>query len=154
MTQLTYRARNDGPTLLFQTTVKPGNSGGPIMFQGKVIGIVSAVQGDETRGTNISTVNDALSNWDIRADRVPASHLVRQMRCETRHSIRGILIEWLSAMGERGDPVSQKLLLQYQKDPELISIFNSSVFKGPAYTEVRKLVTLLYSIGIAYAFEF
>src|SRR5262249_5152909 len=35
-TQLTYRRRDDGPTLLFQTPVTPGNSGGPIIFEGKV----------------------------------------------------------------------------------------------------------------------
>src|SRR5262249_5371127 len=64
-TQLTYRRRDDGPTLLFQTAVTPGNSGGPIMFEGKVIGIISAVQGEETRGTRIYTVYDALRNWDI-----------------------------------------------------------------------------------------
>jgi hypothetical protein len=153
MTQLTYRARNDGPTLLFQTTVKPGNSGGPIMFQGKVISIVSAVQGDETRGTNISAVHDAVRNWDIPVDRVPAYRLMRQIRCETHYAIRGILIEWLSSMGERGARVPAILSRQYQADPDLISTFNPSLFKGLYYSEVRKVVTYFHSIGIAYAFE-
>jgi hypothetical protein len=64
-TQLTYRRRDEGPTLLFQTAVEFGNSGGPLVFEGKVIGIVSAVQGGETRGTRIQTVYDALRNWNI-----------------------------------------------------------------------------------------
>jgi hypothetical protein len=156
-TYLTYRWRNDGPTLLFQTPVEPGNSGGPIIFEGKVIGIVSGVQSGETRGTNISTVYDPLRSWDIlsvrRADRMSSSQLLRQIRCETRFSLRRILIEWLGALGNQGSPVAQELALQYQSDPDSISTFNYQVFKGPEYSMVREAVKLFYSAGIAYAFE-
>jgi hypothetical protein len=157
-TELSYRWRNDGPTLLFQPSVEPGNSGGPIMLEGKVIGIVSGVQRGETRRTNISTVYGALSSFDIpavqQADRVPASQLLRQIRCETRNSIKRILIEWLSALGSRAnDPIASQLALQYQNDPELISTFNYNLFQGAFYAQVREVMRSFHDAGIAYAFE-
>jgi Trypsin-like peptidase domain len=154
-TQLTYRRRDDGPTLLFQTTVKPGNSGGPIMFDGKVIGILSAVQGEETRGTSINTVYDALRNWDITSvDDVSTYHMVREIRCETRDAIRRILLKWLNSMASAGDELSQKLARQYESDPSSIATFHYNLFKGPQYAMVRQFVKSFYfDAGIAYAFD-
>jgi hypothetical protein len=69
-TSLSYPRRDEGPTFRFQSQVRPGNSGGPIIFKDKVIGIVSSIAGGETRGSAIQVVYNganALSNWNIAA---------------------------------------------------------------------------------------
>jgi hypothetical protein len=57
--------RDDGGSLVFSDPVDHGFSGGPILLDGKVIAIVSAVQGEETRATPIQVVYQSLGNWQV-----------------------------------------------------------------------------------------
>src|SRR5882762_10301439 len=83
---------------------------------------------------------------------VDTYHIVRQIRCEARETIRQEVIRWLTKMATAGDPISQQLLVKYESDPESISSFRPDVFKGPDYVEVRPVAKLFYDAGIAYNF--
>jgi hypothetical protein len=84
--------------------------------------------------------------------------IVRQIRCETRETIRHTVIDWLillsRAHGEHpGDPIARELALEYQSNPDAISTFNANLFPGPEYVEVRRVINLFYDTGIAYNFD-
>jgi hypothetical protein len=82
---------------------------------------------------------------------VSTYHIVRQIRCETRQTIRQDVISWLSSLN---DPLAQKLAQQYQTDPASISNFHYNLFKGPELVRVRQMAKLFYNTGIAYNFDF
>jgi hypothetical protein len=82
---------------------------------------------------------------------VSTYHVVRQIRCETRDTIRKTLIKWLSRLD---DPLPQKLALQYENDPGSIRRFHYNLFKGPSLARVREAAKLFYDTGIAYGFDF
>jgi hypothetical protein len=89
---------------------------------------------------------------------VDTYHIVRQIRCETRESIRTLIVTWLDDLakdreGRPGDPIARKLALQYESDPESIAKFSPDLFPGPRYVEVRRLINLFREAGIAYTFE-
>ncbi len=84
--------------------------------------------------------------------------IVRQVRCETREAIRKNIINWLANLGEdheyqRGVPLARDLALRYERDPNAINNFGPSLFKEDKYDQVRAVINLLYSIGIAYNFD-
>jgi hypothetical protein len=89
---------------------------------------------------------------------VDTYHIVRQIRCETRETLRTFVITWLNDLGREhdgrpGDPIARQLALQYESEPESISGFNANLFPGPRYVEVRRLINLFYDAGIAYNFD-
>jgi hypothetical protein len=89
---------------------------------------------------------------------VDTYHIVRQIRCETRESLRTLVIAWLDDLardreGRPGDPIARKLAMQYESDPESIAKFSPDLFPGPRYVEVRRLINLFRDAGIAYTFE-
>ncbi|MBI3760143.1 MAG: hypothetical protein HY269_10395 [Deltaproteobacteria bacterium] len=82
---------------------------------------------------------------------VSTYHIVRQIRCETRETLRKTVITWL---GRSDHPLPQRLSLQYQEDPALIRTFHYNLFKGPDLVRVRAIAKLFYDTGIAYNFDF
>jgi hypothetical protein len=83
---------------------------------------------------------------------VDTPDIVKQIRCETREALRGIVIEWLSEVATR-DPLAEQLARQYTSDPDSISGFGPGLFPGPNYAQVRSVVQLFYDAGIAYSFD-
>lgn len=81
---------------------------------------------------------------------VSTYHIVRQIRCEARDTLRRIVIKWL---GRLDDPLAQQLASQYENEPASISGFHHNLFKGPALVEVRSAAKLFYDAGIAYTFD-
>jgi hypothetical protein len=89
---------------------------------------------------------------------VDTYHIVRQIRCETRETIRRFVITWLEDLGrdhasQPGDPIAQRLALQYESEPDSISNFHPKLFPGPEYVQVRALINSFYDAGIAYNFD-
>jgi hypothetical protein len=82
---------------------------------------------------------------------VSTYHIVRQIRCETRDTVRKIVIKWLSRLD---DPLAQKLAAQYESDPASIRGFSYKLFNTPALVRVRDMAKLFYDTGIAYNFNF
>jgi hypothetical protein len=81
---------------------------------------------------------------------VDTYHIVRQIRCEARETVRKTVTRWLSGLD---DPLPRSLALQYENDPESISGFHYNLFKSPALVEVRSVAKLFYDTGIAYTFD-
>jgi hypothetical protein len=84
---------------------------------------------------------------------VDTYHIVRQIRCEARETIRLEVIKWLRKMADAGDPFAESLAVRYASDPDSISEFRPEIFKGPSYDKVRSVAKLFYDAGIAYGFE-
>ena len=89
---------------------------------------------------------------------VDTYHIVRQIRCETRDTLRRFVITWLEDLGrdhesQRGDPIARRLAYQYENDPDSISSFHANRFPGPQYVQVRNLINTFYDAGIAYNFD-
>ena len=84
---------------------------------------------------------------------VDTYHIVRQIRCEARETIKQEVLRWLNKMASFGDPLAQKLVSQYESDPELISTFHYDLFQGKEYVKVRSVAKLFYDTGIAYNFD-
>src|ERR1700694_4079656 len=82
---------------------------------------------------------------------VSTYHIVRQIRCETRDTLRKIVIKWL---GRSDDPRVRKLALQYENDPASIRGFHYSLFNTPDLARDRSAAKLFYDTGIAYNFDF
>lgn len=80
--------------------------------------------------------------------------IVKQIRCETRDSLRSLVIIWLARQGAlTGDPLLQSLAAQYQSNPASINTFHYNLFKGQRYAQFRSAVKLFYDAGIAYTFD-
>jgi hypothetical protein len=79
--------------------------------------------------------------------------IVRQIRCETRETIRLEIIKWMRTLADAGDPLARDLALRYERDPESISTFNYELFKGKRYERVRAVAKLFYDTGVAYNFD-
>jgi hypothetical protein len=57
---------------------------------------------------------------------VDTYHIVRQIRCETRESVKSAIIVFVRNLAENGnDPIARKLLAQYEGNPEAISQFHA-----------------------------
>jgi hypothetical protein len=85
---------------------------------------------------------------------VDTYHIVRQIRCETRKAVIDFVLRQLHRQADlQGDPIAQRLLLQYESDPESIRAFNPGLFPGPDYVEYRRFYNLIYSAAIAYTFD-
>jgi hypothetical protein len=81
---------------------------------------------------------------------VSTYHIVRQIRCEARDTLRRIVIKYLHRLD---DPVAQQLAWQYENDPASINGFHYNLFKTPALVRVRSAVKLFYDAGLAYTFD-
>jgi len=89
---------------------------------------------------------------------VDTYQIVRQIRCETREAIRQDVVKWLAGLGSEhngrpGDPIARRLALQYENYPESISGFSASLFPGSDHVEVRSIINLFFTAGIAYNFD-
>ena len=89
---------------------------------------------------------------------VDTYHIVRQIRCETREAAAEFVLRELRRLGsdhedQAADPVAQRLVAQYEADPESISTFRPDLFPGPRYAQVRNLYSVIYSAAIAYNFD-
>jgi hypothetical protein len=85
---------------------------------------------------------------------VDTYHIVRQIRCETRKAVIDFLMRQLRRQAElQGDPIAQKLLLKYERDPEAINSFKPELFPGPDYVQYRHFYNLIYSAAVAYSFD-
>lgn len=89
---------------------------------------------------------------------VKTPDIVRQIRCETREAAIEALVNWLESLGrdhpsQRGVPLARELAAKYKADPNTISEFHAGLFKGPEYHQVRNVINIFYSIGVAYNFE-
>ena len=89
---------------------------------------------------------------------VDTYHIVRQIRCETRETLRYFVITWLEDLGRDhgdipGDPIARDLAARYEREPDSISGFHPRLFPGPQYVQVRNLINLFYDAGVAYNFN-
>ena len=84
---------------------------------------------------------------------VSTYHIVRQIRCEARDTLRRIVIKWLHNLVEHGLSLADQLALQYQNDPPSIRGFHYDLFRGPALVKVRSAAKLFYDAGLAYSFD-
>jgi pimeloyl-ACP methyl ester carboxylesterase len=83
-------------------------------------------------------------------DSPSTSTIVRQFRCDTRESIRNVLIKWLDRLSTAGDPIARDLVDKYKTDPSLIGTFQDGLFKGPDYSNIRAFAKSFLDAGIAY----
>jgi hypothetical protein len=80
--------------------------------------------------------------------------IVKQIRCETRKAVIDFLKRELHRQADlAGDPIAQKLLARYERNPEEISSFKPDLFPGPDYVQYRHFYNLIYSAAIAYNFD-
>jgi hypothetical protein len=85
---------------------------------------------------------------------VTTYHIVRQIRCEARDTLRTIVTDWLVKLAAKShDPLLERLASQYVNDPASINTFHYDLFKGPQYARIRSTAKLFYDAGIAYAFD-
>ncbi|BAC49318.1 blr4053 [Bradyrhizobium diazoefficiens USDA 110] len=83
---------------------------------------------------------------------VKTYHIVRQIRCESRDTLRRFVIKWLHQIGPKV-PTAEDLALQYEKEPASIKDFHYDLFKGAALVRVRSAAKLFYDAGLAYSFD-
>lgn len=93
---------------------------------------------------------------DVTGVRTP--DIVRQIRCETRQAAIEALLNWLEDLGrdhpsQAGVRQARDLAVKYRANPESISDFRSSLFKGAEFEQVRNVIEVFYSIGVAYNFD-
>jgi hypothetical protein len=85
---------------------------------------------------------------------VDTYHIVRQIRCETREAAAEFVIKELRRLAtEGGDRIAQRIVADYDDNPETISNFSPDVFRGPEYAQVRNLYNVIYTAGVAYTFN-
>jgi hypothetical protein len=85
--------------------------------------------------------------------RVNSFDIVRQIRCETRDTLRQVVIGWLEILAQHGSVRAQQLALQYRNDPASIREFHYDLFNTPDLVQVRSTAKLFYDTGIAYNFD-
>jgi hypothetical protein len=79
--------------------------------------------------------------------------IVKQIRCETREALTGVIKNKLADWASRGSAEAAALLLKYESNTDEISNFGPDRFPGPGYVEVRRFIKLLFETGIAYNFD-
>jgi hypothetical protein len=85
---------------------------------------------------------------------VDTYHIVRQIRCESRQAVIDFIKRQLHRQADLlGDPIAQKLLEKYDRNPEAINNFKPDLFPGPDYIDYRRFYNLIYSAAIAYSFD-
>jgi hypothetical protein len=89
---------------------------------------------------------------------VDTYHIVRQIRCETREALKKELLLYLYNLArdhpdQAGDAIAQRIVRDYENDPESISTFNAGMFPGPRYVRVRQLINTFADTGIGYSFD-
>src|SRR5262245_15658936 len=84
---------------------------------------------------------------------VDTKDIVKQVRCETREALIGIITEKLEDLARAGSPEATKLLQDYARDPDSIADFHPRLFPGPGYASVRDFIKLFATTAIAYNFD-
>jgi hypothetical protein len=89
---------------------------------------------------------------------VDTYHIVRQIRCETREALKKELLLYLYNLArdhpdQAGDAIAQRIVREYENDPESINTFNAGLFPGPRYVRVRQLINTFADTGIGYSFD-
>lgn len=79
--------------------------------------------------------------------------IVKQVRCETREALIGVIKNKLDDWANRGSPEAAELLQSYASNSDEISNFGPDRFPEPNYVEVRRFIKLLFETGIAYNFD-
>ncbi len=79
-------------------------------------------------------------------------HIVRQIRCEARETVRQLVIGWLSNPRLNSEYLNS-LASRYREYPDSISEFHYDLFKGSDLVQVRSVAKLFYDTGIAYNFD-
>lgn len=84
---------------------------------------------------------------------VTTHDIVRQIRCETRESIRDVILEQLGRNAETTppNPVAFRLLKEYGADREKMDDFSPNLFSE--YPLILDVYKTIYSVGIAYNFD-
>jgi hypothetical protein len=82
---------------------------------------------------------------------VSTYHIVRQIRCEARATVKSMVIDWLASLHH---PLPNSLAVEYQNNPASIRNFHYNLLKGPALADVREVAKLFYDTGVAYNFDF
>src|SRR5436305_8779124 len=73
---------------------------------------------------------------------VDTYHIVRQIRCETREAAKEFLLKELRRLAadhedQLGDPIAQRVVAEYEANPDAISNFRPDLFPGPQHAQVR-----------------
>ncbi len=86
---------------------------------------------------------------------VDTADIVKQIRCETRDAARKVILRYLTQLATYGNnPIAQDLLVKFEADPELMAAFDAHrSFPGPEYVQVRNVLDVMYSAGVAYTFD-
>jgi hypothetical protein len=86
---------------------------------------------------------------------VPTFEIVQRIRCETRHSVIALTLEYAgSRKGDSQDDVharetAARLSAEFDADPDSSTKLNPNLFNG----EVRKTLTAFWTTGVAYNFK-
>jgi hypothetical protein len=89
---------------------------------------------------------------------VTSPQIVQQIRCETRAAAIQALTSWLADLGhdhpsQAGVPLARRLAERYKSNPNDVAGFSAALFKGAEFQEVRNVIDIFYSIGVAYNFD-
>jgi hypothetical protein len=86
---------------------------------------------------------------------VTTYHIVRQIRCEARETIKSYVIQYVDELAAAYPTIKLfgGLASRYQNDPAAISSFSPNLFKGAGLSQVYSTVKIFYDAGIAYNFE-
>lgn len=79
--------------------------------------------------------------------------IVKQIRCEAREALTGIIKAKLQDWANRGSQEAAALVREYRSNPDAISNFSPKFFPGPQYVEVRRFIQLFAETAIAYNFD-
>jgi hypothetical protein len=81
--------------------------------------------------------------------------IVRQIRCETRDTVREAVIGYLDILANQGSVTARQLASQYRSDPASIRNYHYNLLKTPNLPkEAWEAAKLFYDTGIAYTFDF
>jgi hypothetical protein len=86
---------------------------------------------------------------------VTTYHIVRQVRCEARETIRNYVIQYLGDLATAYPTIEmfRQLQLRYENDPAAISNFSPKLFKKAGLEKIYETVKIFYDAGVAYNYE-
>jgi len=84
---------------------------------------------------------------------VGTADIVKQIRCESREALVGVIMEKLDDWARAGSDEAARLLEDYRQHPDKIADFGPGSFPGPYYAQLRSLINVFADTAIAYDFD-
>lgn len=81
--------------------------------------------------------------------------IVKQIRCETRDAVRGVILRYLRRLATDGNNrIAQDLLTKFEAEPDSMADFDPQrSFRESEYSQIRNVLDVIYSAGVAYTFD-